>query len=228
MEDKSRNIISIGISSNNAFFGAGLETVISENEGFKIGFTTLSQDSLLNHLSDLKGLNILLLDVNVHQKKEQSVIAGIKDKLPQLKIVVLSKLDHPYNIVRAFYSGADGHIAKNADAKTLRRALLSVYYTGTYYNETVLRKRPDLNTAEKLIITERELRLLNLFCTELGTAEIEQITGYNKAIVEGYYQILCEKLNVHSREGIIVTAYKIGIISKPRFEYQGVAEGSTT
>ncbi|HRO42029.1 MAG TPA: response regulator transcription factor [Flavipsychrobacter sp.] len=208
----SDKIICIGLFSENEFFLAGLESIVSEIENCKVVFATGNENALSSAIVTSTP-NICILDLNLHLEKTKNLFASLKESNNNLKIIVLSKADHPYNIFRAFHLGAQGHLSKSADSKIIHRAIVSVFYTGSFYNENVLSEAPEASKKEKQIITDQELAMLNLFCTEMSLKEIARETNLSVAIVEGYKQILSEKLKANSRESLIVTAYKIGLIS---------------
>jgi len=213
MESNSKGNITVGMLVENAFFSAGLEAIINNLEHCEVLFTTMSESALLTNLTELNAPAICIMDINVHTPGSKEIIQQLKVQCPAMKILVLSKADHPYNILRSLNVGADGHISKAADPKTIHRALISIHFTGCFFAGNPAFENGYANT-DVLMITESELRMLHLFCTELSAKEIAAQTGLTLAIVDGYRQILFEKLKVHTRESMVVTAYKIGLISK--------------
>ncbi len=213
MNRNSKTPIRVGLFMDNWLFAAGLVSVINQMDNCTVVFTSTEAEDMAVKLNRTPAL--CMLDVNIHSFYGKSLIQKLKKENEAVKIIILSPVDHPYNITRTFNTGADGHLPKTADAKAVHRAIVSVFYTGNYYNESVFRQSK-LNMNEHDIITDLELNMLDLFCSERSVRDIAMISGYSPAIIEGYKQILFNKLNVHSRERMVITAYEIGLVSKSR------------
>ncbi len=215
MQQTSKRTITVGLAIDNVILRKGFEEIIRSFEGCKPiiveNFTHFVEKLYLSDVPDL-----CLLDVNIHQPETIRMIKQLRAEFPLMKIIVLSNFDHPFNIIQSFRNGTQGHISKDISSSQLHCALLSVYYTGQYYDETLFDKKPDmLKDQGKVVLTELESKLLALFCTELTYKEIATLLDLNLQIIEGYRDVLFEKLNVQSRIGLTVSAYKMGIASAP-------------
>jgi DNA-binding NarL/FixJ family response regulator len=61
-------------------------------------------------------------------------------------------------------------------------------------------------------LTEREIQLLKLICTELTYSEIAKEMKISQRTVDGFRESLFEKLKVKSRVGLAMKAIQLGIV----------------
>lgn len=211
----------------NAFYLEGLNMIVSSIENFEVLFGTRSREDFRKKLETAGMPDICLLNVNIHQQKSQQLIEFLKRKYPLMKILILSNQDHPYHIVKSFHSGAHGHLSKNAGKADLHRALLSVYFTGIYYDKNILDNDLVTKNEEQLIISDMELEVLRYFCSELSYSEIGSLLGLNLQTIKAYKDVLFQKLHVDSRESLVVLAYRIGLIEPSDIKTETNPEAET-
>lgn len=202
----------VALYIENAIFMKGVEAVIHSLDGFEVSFATTDFDLFLRSVNHERTIDICMLDLNIFDPSFRDNMERIRQLFPGTKIIILSNYDHSYSIIKALQQGANGHISKSADAAELHRALLSVRFTGQYVNEEVMDKKADPEHYQNYpLLTEMELQALTLMCTEMTYQEIADQLQLSVQMIEGYRDILFEKLNTQSRVGLIVCAHKIGI-----------------
>lgn len=198
----------VGTFSENQFFAAGLRSVINSFEGFEAY-------SLDEGTSNRPDFGIIVLDLNTRLHADSQPITDQLFQRPEVKVLVLSCADHIYNEIRSQHLGASGHLSRNCDPATLHQALLSIRFTGSFFPQLQHQHRPFRATGSN-IISQAEISMLHLFCTEQTEEEISHTSGFSAAIVEGYRQVLFDKLRASSREALILTAYRIGLLPPRR------------
>lgn len=216
MNSSRKKVISVALAVENAIYQAGIARLIRAFDGFNISVAAGTVTEIEEWLEEMKAPDIFLLEINIHEEETREHIRKIRDTWPLTRILILTNYDHPYNIIKAFQSGGNGHLSKECNREELYRALLSIYYTGQYFNETVLTPKAmgGKSVSELTVpITGQELNVLTHFCSELSNEEIAEKLGLTLSIVEGYQGILFDKLKVSTRVGLAVCAYKMGIIT---------------
>jgi len=212
MEKTAKKSITVSFMAENAFYLEGLKKIVSSIENFEVLSGTQNLEEFLRSLKEAEVPDICLLNINIHRQKSRQLIESLKKEYPLMKILILSNQDHPYSIVKSFHCGAHGHLSKNTSRANLHRALLTVYFTGIYYNKSLLNEEMVSKDEDQLIITEMELEVLRCFCSELSYNEIADLLGLNLETIKAYKEVLFQKLHVESRESMVVLAFRIGLI----------------
>jgi DNA-binding CsgD family transcriptional regulator len=78
-------------------------------------------------------------------------------------------------------------------------------------NLIVVDKRPN-KKAKLIVLNYREVEFLKLACTEMTYKEIAEYMYVSPRTIDGYRDILFEKLGIKSRVGLVLFAIKNGII----------------
>ncbi len=203
--------ITIAIIDNQAIYRNGIVSVINKFENFEVIFQSHSIDLFLKEFPSTQPLpDICIVGINSPQINSYAELESIKQEHPVLKILVLSIYNHDLNLIGLRQYDVNGFLSKNADAKELLKALLTIHYTG-HYDDEFNKALKGLAKAKLPLISEREAAFLELLCLDLSNTEITERLGINNECIDSYTNILCDKLNVKSKIGLIVSAHIMGI-----------------
>lgn len=218
MEQKIR----VGVISDNFVFLNGLCKITASHGRYEVVLKSNSKERLLNVFEnpEEEGPELIIISTDEMCQDTELMIAGIKAVYPHGKVLIMSNYNNQYNIVKALRYGANGYLSRGCDGQELHRALLSIYYTDIYYNESYSGVR--IGMSDRYIlenvtnITELEREALTLFATEMSYKEIADTMNTSVEIVEAYRDLLFEKFKVKSRVGLVVWAHAIGELSISR------------
>jgi len=165
--------------------------------------------------------SIVLLDINMPEMDGYSTAMVIKSRFPQVKVLALSMYDSENSIIRMLRSGARGYILKDSDPGELQQALSDVQQKGYYHSEMITSRlirlvndldNPEGQLQQMINLNEREIEFLKLSCTELTYKEIADRMGVSPRTVDGYRDMLFEKLPVKTRVGLVLYAIRSGLV----------------
>ena len=165
---------------------------------------------------------VVLMDINMPKMDGYETAQWIKTNHPEIKVLALSMYDNEIAIIRMFKAGAKGYILKDCDPSDLKGALHAVLTKGFYYSEMVTGSliysinklgEDDNQTKETANLSEREISFLKLVCTELTYKEIAEKMFLSPRTIDGYRDILFQRLNIKTRVGLVLYAIKNGIVS---------------
>lgn len=103
----------------------------------------------------------------------------------------------------------------------LKMALDTVNHRGFYYSGMVTGKlvhtihsqdEPEQQTCRPLVLNDRELEFLKMVCTEYTYKEIAEQMHLSPRTIDGYRDMLFEKLNVRTRVGLVLYAIRNRIV----------------
>jgi len=193
--------------------------------GFEIILEAGNGLDFLENISLSNLPEICILDVNMPVMNGYKTMHKIRERYPEMKVLILSAYCNPFGIVRMLNKGANGYLCKTTDINELQKALMDIHHTGSYKNDLVA-ESVTTTLSTKLpnhipYITDMELDCLNLICSDMTCEEVAAALNLNMATVEGYKHILYEKLKVKSRYGLISTALTMGLLLDAEVVYYG-------
>jgi len=210
---------SIVLVDDHILFRKGMVELIGKFDGFIVDWEASNGLEFMKNLKLLGVPEIVLLDIAMPEMNGYDTAQWIKEKHPDIKILVLSMFDQEKAIIRMLKLGVDGFILKDAEPQELEKALEDIKEKGVYYSELV--SGTMANTIKKgnekkdgtAILNEREIKFLELACSELTYKEIADKMCLSFRTIDGYRDNLFSKLNVKSRVGLAIYAVKNGIIN---------------
>ncbi|HVI44751.1 MAG TPA: response regulator transcription factor [Chitinophaga sp.] len=208
--------INIAIADDHQLFLKSLSLLISGFSGFRIVAEAVNGKELLDKVLLLPTPpDIVLLDVNMPVMDGAKATAALQRRYPGIRLVALSMKDNDATIVTMLKAGCCAYLLKDIHPTELERALLEIHTHGTYYNDAsnVNFRRLLMQAEQKDTITEREKEFLSLACSDLTYKAIAQKMNVSERTVDGYREILFQKLNVQSRTGMVLEALRRQLVT---------------
>jgi len=203
-------LINVAVVDDHKIITDGLERLINEsgiasviNKAYSVAGCW---DLLKNSHPD-----VLLLDISMPDGSGIDLCPKIKEKYPQVKVMILTSYGELATITRALEAGADGYVLKNSEPEELLEGIRTVVSGNRFLCEEVdstLRK----NDNNSLELTRREMELLQLIAE--GYTLPEQVDkmclGYHT--VRGYRQKLNIKLGAHNTVQLLQNAKALKLV----------------
>jgi DNA-binding NarL/FixJ family response regulator len=215
------NKIKIAIVDDHALFRKSLAVLIDLFPACSVLFDASNGKDLITQLKPNDIPDIILMDINMPVMDGYATTTWLQGNYPTIKVLALSTMDAETAIIKMIKSGAKGYILKDAEPNELKLAFEEVMNRGYFYNELMTRKI--MGSVMQLTetngvgvfakLTEREIAFLKYVCTELTYKEIADKLFVSVRTVEGYRDVLCEKLDLKTRVGLAMYAIKNNIVS---------------
>jgi two-component system invasion response regulator UvrY len=212
---------SVALVDDHVLLRNGLAAIIRNFQSHDVLFEADNGRQCIERLDAGLLPSIVLLDINMPQMDGYATALCIKQRFPQVKVLALSMYDSENSIIRMLRHGARGYILKDSDPAELQAALLDVQQKGYYYSEMITSRlirlvndldNPEGTLQQMIALNEREIEFLKLVCTELTYKEIADRMGVSPRTVDGYRDILFEKLPVKTRVGLVLYAIRSGLV----------------
>ena len=123
-------------------------------------------DKLSNNIPDL-----ILLDYKMPEMDGKEALVIIKNKYPEVKILMLSLYDEAELIIDLLSHGANGFVSKSESPEVFFTAIETVITTGRYFDPRIsevllngLLKKGEKNHSGKMSLSEREISVLKEIC----------------------------------------------------------------
>jgi two-component system, NarL family, response regulator LiaR len=172
----------------------------------------LAVEAILEHRPDL-----VLMDIGLPGLDGVAITQRVKEKLPDLKVVILTSHTSDAEVFAALSSGADAYCIKGGEIELLLTAIASVSQGSVYLDvkiaQTILQEMRSV-PAPKLAhpLTEREFDVLRLLVEGLSNNEIASRLYISPNTVKSHMRGLMSKLAVSDRVQVAVKALKAGLV----------------
>jgi DNA-binding NarL/FixJ family response regulator len=153
--------------------------------------------------------DIVLLDLNLPDKDGMEIIGPLKDRYPDMKVIILSMMDQRPYVIRAMEAGADGYLSKACSREELLHALQFVAAGNKYLTPIISLKLLE-KAAEPVdrpqILSARELEVLRLLAEGYTAEQIAGRIFVSRRTVETHRQNILEKTKTRNTAHLIVYA----------------------
>ena len=206
--------IQIALVDDHRLFRSGIASLINNFNGYKVLFEAANGEELIRRISPKFKPDIILLDINMPVMNGALTAKWLKNKYPEIGVIVLSMLDDAEKVLEMLKLGVKGYLLKDAEPFEVEQALEKVSQGEVYYPEFVARLLVDSinHPIDRNRLQTREIEFLKLASTELTYKEIAEQMSVSVRTVDGYRDALFEKLKVKSRIGLVLFSVKNQLI----------------
>lgn len=162
---------------------------------------------------------VILLDLRLPGLSGLEAIPYFQERLPNIKIIVLSQSNAEEDVVRAISLGASGYLLKSSTVQKVTESIRNVMMGGATIDPSVaqylvksLRERP-MPLSSKKILSDRESQVLELLADGLQKREIGEKLHISYPTVDAHVRHIYEKLDVKNAPSAVRTAYRMGIFT---------------
>ncbi|MET0465214.1 MAG: response regulator transcription factor [Chitinophagaceae bacterium] len=210
-------MIQIALADDHVMLRNGLSAIL-QSLGFGIAAEASNGQELIDKLRAGLSPQIVLMDINMPLMNGYDATAYIHEHFPLIHVLALSMYDDEPSIIRMLKNGARGYVLKESEPAELKLAINGVLTKGFHYSDIVtgsmlhsIDSRGE-EMSDLLNLSDREVEFLKFSGTELTYKEIASKMYLSPRTIDGYRDSLFEKLNIHSRVGLVLFAIKNKII----------------
>ncbi len=214
--------IKVAIADDHKIFRSGVINTLTPYDNINVVFEAEDGEHLLQIMQEQQP-DVILMDLKMPRMDGIQATIKVKEKYPQVKVIILTMYEDDNFIVHLVENGANAYLLKNSEPEEIYEAICTTFEKGFYFNENVnlalLKKVLHKNKQQfkptfknEVQLTDRELEVLKLICNECTTQEISEQIYLSPRTVEGLRQKLLEKLNVKNTVGLVLYAFRNGLI----------------
>ncbi|MCC9138630.1 response regulator [Pontibacter silvestris] len=215
--------IKVIITDDHKIIRDGIKAILSGESSVDIVGEASNSKELLE-LLETTPADVALLDINMPETGGIETTLELKRRYPNLKVLILTMLDHESYVSKAIENGASGYLLKNAGKEELRSALHLVFHGSTYISPSI-----SLNLLQGVkggrmsdesyppheqrhSLSKREVEVLMLIAEGYTNAEIAERLFNSKRTIETHRQNLLEKTNCKNTASLVKYAVQNRII----------------
>jgi len=204
--------IKILMADDHPVVRAGIRGMLETQDEFQVVAEAENGREAFEQIGKLKP-DVVLMDLRMPEMDGVEAITKIKEKYPDVNILVLTTYDTDADIVRAVEAGATGYLLKDAPREELFRAV-----RGTAKGETVLapvvaaRLMGKVRDHGEQALSAREIDVLLLVARGASNQDVGEKLHVSTATVKSHLIQIYQKLGVSDRTAAVTTAIERGII----------------
>lgn len=213
--------IKVMIVDDHTVIRSGLSMLINSQEDMEVigaaenGREAYEQALALNP-------DVIVMDLNMPEENGLSATKRIKDKLPDIEILILTMHDDKEYLFEVLKAGASGYILKSAKDSDLMTAIRTVRSGAAYLypsatkviiSDYLTRSQSGEENYSLSGLTEREAEILPYIAQGYSYKEISEKLYLSVKTVEAYKAKIMEKLNLQTRPELIKYAMKNGFLT---------------
>ncbi len=201
--------IKVAIVDDNSFLIHAVKEKLSFFDEVEIKHTSLNGSELLSKLDENHNLDLILMDIEMPVLNGIEATQMVKQKYPQIKIIMLTTFDNDENIFSAIKAGADGYLLKEIDAEALYNGIQETLNGGAAMNPSIalktlklLRNPIDIKNPrdqEDISLSKREVEVLEQLSKGLSYTAIASNLFLSPSTVRKHIENIYKKLQVHSK-----------------------------
>ncbi len=204
-------MINVLIADDHAVVRKGIRQIISEDEEIKVLGEASNSDEIIAQLYD-HDWDVFVLDITMPGKNGLDVMIEIKQKRPEIKVLILSMHPEEEIALRALKTGASGYLNKDSVPGELIKAIRKIYSGGRYISSMLAESIVFSHEKEEYLLphetlSEREFQVMCLIASGNTLSQIAEELSLSIKTISTYRTRILEKLNMKSN--VEITHYAI-------------------
>lgn len=153
-------------------------------------------------------VDLILLDIQLGEQSGLDLIADLRLRFNDIRIVVISMFEQEIYRERAFALGAEAYVTKGAHFADLRALLLKGSVSASAAGQIWVRSRMAKNV--HLTLSSRELAVVGRLAQGAQVKEVADALGISLSSVGTYLRRAMDKLGVQTRAELFQLAKALG------------------
>lgn len=202
-------MIKIAIVDDNSFLIKTAQEKLSFFDDFTLKFTAENGVDLIEKLAKNHNIDLILMDIEMPKMNGIDATSFVKQKYPQIKIIMLTVFDNDENIFNAIKAGADGYLLKEVHPKDLHQGILDTMHGGATMTPSIAMKTLKLfrnpvdfelvANCEDIKLTVREIEVLEQLSKGLKYNLIAENLFLSVGTIRKHIENIYTKLQVHNK-----------------------------
>ncbi len=202
-------MIKIAIVDDNTFLQKTIQDKLSFFADIEVRMKAIHGQDIVDKLEINHNLDLILMDIEMPKLNGIQATELIKNKFPQIKIIMLTVFDNDENIFRAIKAGADGYLLKEVNPEELHNAIIETLKGGAIMTPSIalktlkLFRNPEafqnIPNKEEFNLTSREIEVLEQLSKGLKYNAIAENLFLSVGTIRKHVENIYTKLQVHNK-----------------------------
>ncbi len=211
-------MIQVAIVDDHQIVRTGFRELLSEDSGINIAFEAANGDEVLEKLRTAQ-CDVLLLDISLPGKSGVDVLRAVRQRHPEIKVLILSGFPEESYALAMIKNGANGYLCKDCERDELLRAIRMVSAGRRYVSARTAELLADEMSGERSgvlheALSDRELQVFLRLARGESVSDIAGQLHLSVKTISTYRSRVTEKLNVSSNAELATYALRHGLITE--------------
>ncbi len=209
-------MIKIFIADDHVIVRRGIKQILSDESDIIISGEASNTEEIMDHLFDTEW-DILILDITMPGRNGLDALIELKQRKPEMKILILSMHPEEELALTALKSGAAGYLNKSSVPGELVKAIRRIYEGGRYITTSLAEKIAFSIDKDPAILlhqnlSEREYQVMCLIASGNTLSDIAEILSLSVKTVSTYRTRILDKMSLHTNVELTHYAIKYKLI----------------
>ncbi len=210
--------IRILLADDHALVRAGIRALLQQIPGVEVIAEADDGRAALELIEQMQP-DIALLDIAMPIMNGLEAAIRIRDKFPQVRVVILSMHVEKEYVLQALRAGAAGYLLKGARTAELEIAIMAVVRGESYLSPAASKQlvgdvlhRGQERPSPLANLTPRQRQVLELIARGRSRKQIAKELAVSAKTVDTYRAQVMEQLNIRDTAGLVCFAIKMGLV----------------
>lgn len=208
-------MIRILVADDHPLVREGLKKVLIRQPDMKVVCEAGDSQELLLQLQQ-HDLDVVIMDLAMPGKSGLEVLKEVKERFPDLPVLILSMYPEERFAVRTIRAGAAGYLTKESAPQELVKAIRHIVQGRKYITPTVAERLASDDATKKPpheTLSDRELQILCLIASGKTVKEIANELSLSISSIRTYRSRILEKMNMRSDNDLTQYALRNQLIA---------------
>ncbi len=209
--------IKILIADDHEIIHNGIEDILRSYSNYQIIGHAYNGKEAVEMAVELNP-DVIFMDLSMPVMGGIEAIALLKEKRPEIKIIVLTQHDEKEYAIHAFKSGGNGYLIKNSKKEEIFEAIETVLKNKRYISydlsekmiDNALDKNSPKHSEQEVHLTRREIEIIRKIADDSSNQEIADSLNISLRTVETHRRNLMQKLKAKS----VIAMLKYAVANK--------------
>jgi DNA-binding NarL/FixJ family response regulator len=206
-------MIEVAIVDDHPPLRIGIKQALERDRGIRVVGEANDGREMLSVLHQYPSTDILLLDIGMPGFDVYDAVRHLKEKYPNLKVLIVTGYNERHRILRLVELGVKGYMLKDEPLNMYAHAVREIAAGRTYFSSEVAHVALTEDGKDAIVLTPREFEVTSLAARGLASTEIGMQLGISSKTVDTYAERACRKLGAKNRTTAVVRAIELGLIS---------------
>jgi DNA-binding NarL/FixJ family response regulator len=202
-------MIKVAIVDDNTFLQKAVQDKLDFFDDIDIKFKAMNGEDLVLKLEKNHNIDLILMDIEMPKMNGIEATEVVKNKYPQIKIIMLTVFDNDENIFKSIKAGADGYLLKEVNPEELHNAIKETLNGGAAMTPSIALKTLKLLREpvvfdhsiprDEVVLTTREVEVLEQLSKGLKYNAIAENLFLSAGTIRKHVENIYTKLQVHNK-----------------------------
>jgi len=195
----------------------GLKMILSQFENINVTSVTNTVEGALDKCS-YEVIDVVLMDIKMPGINGIQGIKLIKDKYPNIEIIIFTTFKDDEFIQKGLSYGASGYLLKDATPEEIKSSIEEIHNGGAVIESSIAKKliksmsRHKVSSSEVKALTPRELEISILVGQGLNNKEISKILFLSEGTIKNHLSNIFSKLDIRDRTQLAIFVHENNLL----------------